>query len=195
MVASPDVREHKIVPKSSRARAQFQDFKARTRAMQAEVARTPLFVLLWNPGGFNPILHNKRGHILKELRRRGIAAYFSEKLERLKNDRLSSDVNDILQAQNADLVVVIAQASQSFETAKEFAINTAIKNKLAIFVPDPVSEAFRADAAYLREKYDSVKTYNYPNDVGSCHLKAAVLDKVSEMQLAKWRASNSTDGA
>jgi hypothetical protein len=113
-------RGHQIPPPTTPAdlaglspRAQeyyFQVFKPAFQALQNAVRGVPLAVLVWGPGESAPDLYRKRVQIRDELRRRGHMAMFGEELASPESSGLSQKGIEFLQAQSADLIVIL-QAS------------------------------------------------------------------------------------
>jgi hypothetical protein len=179
---------------SPRAAEYFQNtFQARYDALIARIPQTPFSVILWGPGPGTLILYNKRVQIRDELRTQGQAAFLAEELEQGQGAILLPRVQKLMQASAADLVVVVVATTADIANAQDFTADAAVNAKLLVFAPDVETNAqYRAAMSQLASHYDSVRAFQFPDDVASCHLKALVLDKLGELQLAKWRATAQT---
>ncbi len=180
------------VPLSPRAREYYESiFKPRLDAMQAQVAKTPLAVLVWGPGPSNADLYAKRVQIRDELRRRDIAAFFSEDLQGDKPVDYSQKGIEFLEASAADLVVVMQVSYGSVAEVHDFSDYRVINSKMLIFIADTATDGYSYQGALLELKalYNNVDTFHIPDDLTSCRLKTIVLEKVGVMQMLKWRAT------
>lgn len=182
---------------SPRAASYFQNvFQARFAALQQQIPQTPFSVLLWGPGPGSLALYNKRVQIRDELRARGQAAFLSEEVAPASNDAILPRVQNLLQATAADLVVVMVATMADVGNASEFSADKVVQNKLLVFAPAAalVMPAYRDALAQLEQQYDNVKSFLLPQDLESCHLKTMVMDKLAELQLVKWRATQNPVG-
>ncbi len=192
--ASPTSLES--APLSPAARAYFEQiFKPGLTAMQAEVARTPLIILVWGPGPGNPALYNKRVQIRDELRRCGHAAFFSEDLQDFKPDTYSQKAIEFLQARNADFIVVMQVSYGSVAEVHDFSDDGVIARKMLIFISDKNTDGYSYQGALseLKALYNNVETFREPDDIQSCRLKTRVFEKVNVLQMVKWRAQKKQD--
>ncbi len=180
------------VPLSPRAQEYFQStFKPRLDAMQAEIVQTPLAILVWGPGASNADMYNKRLQIRDELRRRGLAAFFSEDLIGDKPAIYSQKGIEFLEASAADLVVVMQVSYGSVAEVHDFSDYRVINSKMLIFISDTATDGYSYQGALteLKALYNNVETFHIPDDLTSCRLKTMVLDKVALLQMLKWRAT------
>jgi hypothetical protein len=179
------------VPLSPRARAYFDNvFQPRYAALQQAVKQTPLAILVWGPGASAGDLYRKRLHIRDELRRRGHAAFFSEELAGGAPDSLSQKGIEFLQAQAADLIVVMQASYGSVAEVHDLAEHRVINFKMLIFVDETATDgySYRGALAELKALYNNVETYKYPEDIVQCHLLTKVIEKVNVLQMVKYRA-------
>lgn len=180
------------VPLAPRAKEYYEFvFKQRLAAMQAAVAQTPLAILVWGPGPSQKELYAKRVQIRDELRRRGHAAFFSEDLESEKPAHYSQKAIEFLEASAADLVVVLQVSYGSIAEVHDFSDYRVINAKLLIFISDQATDGYSYQGALneLKLIYNNVEAFHIPDDLVSCRLKAMVLEKVSVLQILKWRAT------
>lgn len=179
---------------SPRAATYFQDvFQARFEQIRAAVPKTPFSVILWGPGPGSLALYNKRVQIRDELRLREQAAFLAEDLPLLQDLDMLPRLQRWMQATAADLVIVIVATTENLAEAHEFSSDAIVRSKLVIFSPDAGSAtAHQTVLKELAARYDNVKAFRYPEDIVSCNLRAQVLDKLGEMQIAKWRATTAT---
>lgn len=176
---------------SPRAATYFKDvFQARFEQIRAAVPKTPFSVILWGPGPGSLALYNKRVQIRDELRLREQAAFLAEDLPPLQDLDMMPRLQRWMQTMSADLVIVIVATTKNLAEAHEFSAEALVRSKLVIFSPDAASApAYQTVLAELAARYDNVKAFRYPEDITSCSLRALVLDKLGEMQIAKWRAT------
>ncbi len=179
------------VPLSPRAKEYFVNvFKPKYDALQNSVKQTPLAILVWGPGASAGDLYQKRLQIRDELRRRGHAAFFSEELEGNSPDSLSQKGIEFLQAQAADLIVVMQASYGSVAEVHDFAEHRVINFKMLIFIDEKATDgySYRGALAELKTLYNNVETYKYPEDIVQCHLLTKVIEKVNVLQMVKYRA-------
>jgi hypothetical protein len=184
------------VPLSPEAKSYFESvFKPRLQTMQLEIARTPLAILVWGPGESNPPLYAKRLQIRDELRREGMAAFFSEDLTGLKPDDYSQKAIEFLEATAADLVVVLQVSYGSVAEVHDFSDYRVINSKLLIFIADTATDGYSYQGALteLKTLYNNVFTFHSPDDLTSCKLKTMVLERVHLLQTLKWRATKNAE--
>ncbi len=182
------------VPLSPRAQEYFnQVFKPKYASLQQAVQQTPLAILVWGPGASAGDLYRKRAQIRDELRRRGHAAFFSEELEGTSPTSLSQKGIEFLQAQAADLIVVMQASYGSVAEVHDFAEQRVISFKMLIFIDEKATDgySYRGALAELKTLYNNVETYKYPEDIVQCHLLTKVLEKVNVLQMVKYRAIES----
>lgn len=176
---------------SPRARAYFEQvFKPQYEKLQRAVQETPLAILVWGPGASAGDLYQKRLQIRDELRRRGHAAFFSEELEEMSPTTLSQKGIEFLQAQAADLIVVMQASYGSVAEVHDFAEHRVINFKMLIFIDEKATDgySYRGALQELKTLYNNVETYKYPEDIRECNLLTKVLAKVSVLQMVKYRA-------
>lgn len=165
-------------------------FKPKYDALQQAVRKTPLAILVWGPGASAGDLFQKRLQIRDELRRRGHAAFFSEELENSAPESLSQKGIEFLQAQAADLIVVMQASYGSVAEVHDFAEHRVINFKFLIFIDEKATDSYsyRGALAELKTLYNNVETYKYPEDIRECHLLTKVMEKVNVLQMVKYRA-------
>ena len=180
------------VPLSPRAKEYFNTvFKLKYEQLQQAVKQTPLAILVWGPGASAGDLYQKRLQIRDELRRRGHAALFSEELEDSAPTSLSQKGIEFLQAQAADLIVVMQASYGSVAEVHDFAEHRVINFKLLIFIDERATDGYSYHGALseLKALYNNIETYKYPDDITQCHLLTKVLEKVNVLQMVKYRAA------
>lgn len=179
------------VPLSPRAQEYFNRvFKPQYERLQQAVQQTPLAILVWGPGVSAGDLYQKRVQIRDELRRRGHAAFFSEELEGMSPTTLSQKGIEFLQAQAADLIVVMQASYGSVAEVHDFAEHRVINFKMLIFIDEKAKDgySYRGALQELKTLYNNVETYKYPEDIRECNLLTKVLAKVNVLQMVKYRA-------
>ncbi len=180
------------VPLSPRAKEYFNTvFKPKYEQLQQAVRQTPLAILVWGPGASAGDLYQKRLQIRDELRRRGHAAFFSEELEGSAPESMSQKGIEFLQAQAADLIVVMQASYGSVAEVHDFAEHRVINFKMLIFIDERAADgySYRGALTELKALYNNVETYKYPDDITQCHLLTKVLQKVNVLQMVKYRAT------
>jgi hypothetical protein len=179
------------VPLSPRAQQYFtQVFKPQYEKLQQAVRQTPLAILVWGPGASAGDLYQKRLQIRDELRRRGHAAFFSEELEGTAPTSLSQKGIEFLQAQAADLIVIMQASYGSVAEVHDFAEHRVINFKMLIFIDEKAVDgySYRGALQELKTLYNNVETYKYPEDIRECRLLTKVMQKVDVLQMVKYRA-------
>jgi hypothetical protein len=171
-------------------------FQARYNQIRAQIPQTPFAVILWGPGPGSLALYNKRVQIRDELRLREQAAMLAEELPQIENLEIMPRLARLMQAASADLVVVMVATMNELAGAHEFNADAAVKSKLIIFAPGAaVTPEYQAVLSDLSARYDNVRSFIYPGDIESCHLRALVIDKLGEMQVAKWHAQKTLEAS
>lgn len=187
---SAPVAEPGTMPLSPRAQQFFhQVFKPRYDALQHAVRQTPLAILVWGPGASAGDLYRKRLQIRDELRRLGHAAMFSEELVGDAPEHLSQKGIEFLQAQAADLIVVMQTSYGSVAEVHDFASYRVVNFKMVIFIDERAQDgySYRGALTELKTLYGNVETFKYPDDITQCHLLRKVIEKVNVLQMVKYR--------
>lgn len=186
------------VPMSPRAREYLDRvFIPQYEALQAKVRQVPLVILVWGPGESARDLYRKRLWIRDELRRRGHVAVFSEEICEMAPEAAASLKGiEFLQAEAADLIVVMQASYGSVAEVHDFAEFRVINYKMLIFIDERATDgySYRGALAELKALYNNVETYKYPEDIVECRLLTRVLEKVDVLQMVKWRAMESARG-
>jgi hypothetical protein len=177
------------VPLSPRAQQYFNNvFKPKYEALQQAVKQTPLAILVWGPGKSQTDYYRKRLQIRYALRQRGHAAFFSEELAGASPPAPSQKAIEFLQAQAADLVVVLQVSFGSVAEVHDFANFRVISQKMLIFISESAKDGYSFQGALkeLRILYGNVETFT-DQDIVQCNLVAKVLEKVNVLQMVKYR--------
>lgn len=177
---------------SAEARALFRQVKRRIERKRQEMKKTPLMVLIWGPGKSGGALYEKRKQIRARLIKEKFAAAFSEDLCKIPQEGDSLRVEEMIQASEADLVVLLYGSPGSIGEFHDFAQTKAIVSKMEIFVDSRQKDGY-AFAGTLREanvQFGNVHTYVYPDDVTQCHLLGKVLTRLETMRRTKWAMAN-----
>ncbi len=185
------------VPLSPRAQQFFEQvFKPKYESFQNAVKQVPLAILVWGPGASAGDLYRKRLQIRDELRRLGHAAFFSEDLVNSAPDSLSQKGIEFLQAQAADLIVVMQASYGSVAEVHDFASFRVVNSKMLIFIDQAAKDgySYQGALAELRALYNNVETYKYPEDIVECHLLTKVIEKVNVYQMVKYRDMTNAAG-
>lgn len=184
------VAEPGAIPLSPRAQQFFEHvFKPRYDALQQAVRQTPLVILVWGPGASAGDLYQKRLQIRDELRRLGHAAMFSEELAGGTPTGMSQKGIEFLQAQAADLIVVMQTSYGSVAEVHDFASYRVVNFKMLIFIDERAQDgySYRGALSELKTLYGNVETFKYPDDITQCHLLRKVIEKVNVLQMVKYR--------
>lgn len=169
-------------------------FKPKYQSLQERVRQTPLAILVWGPGETARDLYQKRLQIRDELRRRGHAAFFSEELTDASSAPAPSQKGiEFLEAEAADLIVVLQASYGSIAEVHDFAEFRVVNFKMLVFVDRAAMDgySYRGALAELKALYNNVETYRYPEDIAQCNLLKQVLEKVNVLQMVKFRALES----
>lgn len=162
------------------------------KELMKKIDRTPLSILIWGPGPGGGQLYEKRVQIRGQLRLLGLAAVFSEEIDATNpSKRFSSKAKELCQAIAADFIVVIQASPGSIAEVHDFAgLFAAVGRKMLIFIDERFQEGYSYSGTLqeLRQLYNNVETYRYPEDISECHLLNAVEKKVRVLQAAKWRS-------
>ena len=174
---------------SPRAQAYYsQVFQTRYEALRHAVQQVPLAILVWGPGKSQTDYYRKRLQIRYALRQRGHAAFFSEELADATPPAASQKAIEFLQAQAADLVVVLQVSFGSVAEVHDFANFRVISQKMLIFINESAKDGYSFQGALkeLQILYGNVETFT-DQDIVQCNLVAKVLEKVNVLQMVKYR--------
>ncbi|MEK7395384.1 MAG: hypothetical protein AAB116_00465 [Candidatus Poribacteria bacterium] len=184
-----------ITPLTNEAKEFYEKiFLTKYKNLVESVNKTPLAILIWGPGNTGGNLYCKRIDILNALRESGHAAIFSEEIEK---DRpigdMSTHIKELLQAIEADFIVIIYGSSGSVAETHDFAKYIRdIGSKMLIFIDEEYQDGYgnRGVLLDLKTLYNNVSTYKYPDDIKKCYLLRSVQEKVKVLQHAKWLREN-----
>ncbi len=176
---------------SPRAQQYYQQvFQTRYQQLLQAAQQIPLAILVWGPGKNQTDLYRKRLQIRYALRQRGHAAFFSEELVGTTPPPpgMSLKAIEFLQAQAADLVVVLQVSYGTVAEVHDFASFRVISQKMLIFINQAAKDGYSYQGALqeLRTLYGNVETFS-DQDVVQCNLLGKVLDKVNVLQMVKYR--------
>lgn len=175
---------------SPAARKYYERFIRNCEKRRNQVRSVPLIVLIWGPGDSAlPRLYRKRTEIRDTLRDMDCPALFSEELQALSGpDRLSARAEELIQAVDADLIVLIYGSFGSVAEFHDFSPFRKIASKMLVFIDSKHVEGYGFQGA-LKEfshLYRSVEVFEYPKDIEQCNLRTAILGRVDTLRVAKW---------
>jgi hypothetical protein len=180
------------MPMSKIAESYYREtYLPRILQRQQEVDDTPLSILVWGPGSPKARLYGKRTDVRNKLRQLGHAAVFSEEIDEDINLRdISTKARELIQAMEADFIVIIQDSPGSIAEAHDFAgFVQSIGSKMLIFIDREYQAGYSFMGALyeLNILYHNVETFIFPDDIVKCHLVGKVKEKVKVLQWTKWR--------
>jgi hypothetical protein len=175
---------------TERARDHYENhFLPRYKRFLEEVDRTELTVLIWGPGSNTLELYNKRLQIRDELRTKEITALFSEDIcSAVANDH-SLSAQELAQAKASDLIITIQCSHGSTAEVHDFGrLTRTVASQLVVFIDkDAINGySYRGLLKPMKERFNNVYEYTYPDDITQCNLLTKVLDLVKIVRETKW---------
>ena len=156
-----------------------------------EIENIALMILVWGPASGGGILYNKRVQILNVLRGKH-RAFFSEQIDAdHPTPNIPTNIREAIQADLADLIVVIQAPFGSTGEIHDFGHIPTIMGKMLIFLDEQGTQgySYKGTLATLRGLYSKVETYKSPEDLIQCNLLGRVMELVRSLQYAKfWQA-------
>jgi hypothetical protein len=191
-IPEPERPDWGSLPMSPEARELYESiFIPSIERYAKQIERTPLSILVWGPAQGGGKLYDKRLQIRGELRKRGMAAVFSEEICPV-GAPVSLKETEMLQAMAADFIIIIQGSPGSIGEAHDFSnFLLTIGRKMLIFIDERYKGGYSFQGALqeLNALYGNVETFSFPKDIDECHLLGSVLKKVHVLQVAKWRSS------
>jgi len=192
MAEQPNKPDWKNVEMGDRAREYYaKTFLVKYKQMQEDVETTPLVVLIWGPGAAGGRLYEKRVQIRGVLRNNGYVAVFSEEIDaECGTLHASAKGRELLQALNADFIVVIYSSPGSIAETHDFSGFQEIGPKMLIFIDSRHVDGYGFQGALgdLKRIYNNVHTFTDPQDIDECHLVARILERLSDLRWIKWQS-------
>lgn len=185
-----------IEPLSPEAKDFYEKtFRPKYLKVLEEIAKIRLFVLVWGPGPKGGKVYEKRIQILNELRGQPAkhAALLSEEIDSLDPaPDFPTNVRERIQAQQADLLVVLQSSPGSIGEVHDIAADLQIASKMLIFIDERHMGGYSATGALsvLKGLYNNVRTYN-ESDLERCVLLEEVRRQVQLRQIARFLAHGS----
>jgi hypothetical protein len=151
-------------PLSPEAQGFLDRIKPRLSAGFRELEKIPVGVLLWGPGSASPnSLAVVRVSLRSTLRTLGHLAMFSEELCDASLPH-SLRVQQLLQAENFDLVVSLPATAGAIAEAHDFAAHPRVNSKMLVFVNREHVGGYGEDSLRALSTVVSCQVEYYPND-------------------------------
>ncbi len=166
-----------------------QVFKPSYESFLSAASKTPLVMMLWGPRRRTRAWSLKRQEIRDQLEQLGHTVFFSEQLG-VPSTVLSKKPVEFLQSETADLIIVLQPCYDTVGTVQQFVEHRVIDSKMLLFIDEAAPDRHLYDRALveLETLYNNVATFRLPEDIVGDHLARKIKDKVSAMQLVKYRA-------
>jgi hypothetical protein len=151
----------------------------------ADVQKIPIAVLLWGPAPNNPDpLTEIRLSLRKELRRQHHLAMLSEDLCDLDSSH-SLRVQELIQAQEFDLVVSLPVTPGSIAELHDIAVDTRVRAKLLVFVCEDHLGGYSVQSLMAVSTVISMELHTYPrSDLNS--ITNITMNHVARMRELKY---------
>lgn len=147
-----------------------------------QISRIPVSVLIWGP---SPDSQSIIGKIRKELRQllreKGNLAMFSEEICD-PNIGLSIRVQQLVQAEQYDLIISIPEAPGSIGEIHDFANDNRVNRKIIIFLNEEYLDGYSAKSLYSVSSVLSAEivTYTYNNMDNILSHSLSVVNRIKE---------------
>jgi hypothetical protein len=166
-----------------------QVFKPSYESLQNAARRTPLIIMLWGPRQRTRAWSIKRVEIRDRLQNLGHTVFFSEQLG-VPATALTRKAVEYLQSETADLIIAMQSTYDSVGAVQHFVEYRVVDSKMLLFIDEaaPDRHLYERALADLKHLYNNVETYRSPEDIAGDNLVKKVVDKVSLMQIVKYRA-------
>ena len=173
-------------PLSHEARAWTRKLLPRIRARLAEAKRVPVGVLIWGPGILSPSpLASVRAALRGELRRNGHAAFFSEELCEARGAH-SIRIQQLVQAQEFDLVVSLPCTPGSIAELHDFATDSRVNAKALVFLNSAHAGGYAYQSITAISTTRSCRVERYSGDHDTSIIRTVTLEEVQRIREMKY---------
>ena len=181
------------VPLSPEAKDFWDRIQPRIRDGLADVARVPVGVLLWGPGIDSAhVLAPVRPHLRRLLRDRGHLAMLSEELCD-SDSPVSIRVQQLVQAQNFDLVVSIPATPGAIAEIHDFASHPSVRAKTLVFINGEHVGGYGEQSLRALSTVMTCQVEYYPDDAHTEIVERVTLEQVQRIREIKfmygWKVS------
>lgn len=174
------------VPLSPEAESFFAKLRPRLQRSLAEVQRIPVSVLLWGPSPEKTCpMANMRKGLRRKLREKGHAAFFSEELWDPSADS-SLRLQQLVQAQNFDLVVSLPESAGAIAEVHDFASDRRVNAKMLVLLDESTLDGYGAKSLTSISSVLSCQILTYPDADCVEMIEDKVLSEVQRIREIKY---------
>lgn len=174
------------VPLSASAADLLSKIRPRIKMGLAEVNNIPVSVLVWGPGlTSDSLLLPVRLDIRKKLRELGHAAITSEELHD-KTLPFSLRIQQLVQAQNFDIVVSIPCTPGSIAEVHDFISDRRVRSKLLVFLNEEYLDGYSPQSLKAINAMPACKVEYYPNERNTIYIVDKTLGEVQQIRESKY---------
>ena len=158
----------------------------RIKTRLQEVNRVPVSVLLWGPGikSSSPLVH-LRADIRSKLREKGHACFLSEEIHDPKLP-FSARTQELVQAQEFDLVVSIPCTPGSIAEVHDFASDRRVTAKMLVFLNKQHMKGYSAQSLQALSTILTLKIEYYPSEKELSAIQEITFEHVQRIREMKY---------
>ncbi len=173
-------------PLSPEARRLSMTILPRIKTQLQEVNRVPVSVLLWGPGikSSSPLAH-LRTNIRSKLREKGHACFLSEEIQD-PNSPFSVRTQEVVQAQEFDLVVSLPCTPGSIAEVHDFASDRRVTAKMLVFLNKQHVKGYSARSLQALSTILSLKIEYYPSEKELSPIQEVTFEHVQRIREMKY---------
>lgn len=173
-------------PLSPEAQSFLERLRPKIRSSLLEIQRIPVSVLLWGPSPDKACpIANMRKTLRSELRGKGHAAFFSEELCDPLSD-FSLRIQQLIQAQNFDLVVSLPSSPGSVAEVHDFASDSRVNAKMLVLLNENSISGYGAQSLQAISSILSCQIFTYPSEEHIDCVKDRVFSEVQRIREIKY---------
>jgi hypothetical protein len=151
-----------------------------------EVNRVPVSILVWGPGiESNNAMLPVRASLRAELRKRGHAAFYSEELCDPGSPH-STRIQQLVQAQQFDLIVSIPCTPGSIGEVHDFAADRRVTAKMLVFLNRQYLEGYSQQSLQALSSIISCRLEYYPSENDTTPIMEITFDAVQRVREMKY---------
>lgn len=150
----PDVP---LAPEAVRLLAQL---RPKLQGILSEVSKIPVSILLWGPSSGHPLAHTI-SELRRNLRKQGHAALLGKEL--LFSDSHSTEVQQLAQARELDIIVSFPCTAREFNDAHNFASDKRTRARIFIFLCQEQLASYNSNDISALKTISACQLEFYPN--------------------------------
>ncbi len=174
------------IPLTAEANSFVEGIRPRLQEELSKVQRTPVGVLLWGPSPASlSLIAALRVSLRADLRQDGHAAFLSEELCD-PNSPVSVRIQEIIQAQQFDLVVSIPSSAGSIAEAHDFAADRRVSSKMLVFLNRQHMRGYSSQSLEALSSILTCQLLYYESEEETMPIRTAIFREVQRIREMKY---------